>query len=342
MQYKLYLLEILSYYEQMSPSFIQIIKRSLCYITSSALAVYAGYDGSVVFGLVTFIGALLVFDAADLSHLPFFNKMFHKTQSKDINIKRPFWWFLLILIAFRTFLFDVMYVPSGSMTPTLLTGDFVLVKKAEFGFNKESLWPLGKLLPYLPTYSWHKPSRGEIVVWTRAHDPATVFYVKRAVGVGLDTIEMKQGNLHINGHPSLLTYKGASTMLNDNGQDKMVQIYQEQTFNTKTLKLIVRDMTFGQAHSDNTALTHIPADHFAIVGDNRTNYGSHDSRDLLEFPPMPYDQIIGKPKLVLFSTTSWKHYPKDVTWGTWLMQLPIRFLATFMYLRTDRFLKIVE
>lgn len=306
------------------------IKRICAYVASVALGIYAGYDGSALFGIITFLGCLLIFDASDINHL-----LRH-------GQKRPFWWFLLILVAFRTFLFDVMYVPSGSMTPTLLTGDFVLVKKAEYGFNKESLWPLGKLLPYLPSVSWKKPKNGEIVVWTRTNDPATMFYVKRAVAISNDKLQMINGILHINDVPATVEYKGLMNIWHDSGVEKPVQIFAEKHPSTNIEKLTIRDTDFGKALNDNTSQIILPKDHFAIVGDNRTNYGSHDSRDISTFPPMPYDQIIGKPKLVLFSTTSWAKYSKDVSWGTWIRELPMRFVAVFLYLRTDRFFKSVE
>lgn len=261
--------------------------------------------------------------------------------------RRPFSWFLFVIILFRTTLFDVMYVPSESMTPTLLHGDFVLVKKCEYGLNKESLWPFAKILPILPTIEYKKPKAGDIVVWTREQDSGFTYYVKRAVAVSKDTLQMKAGILHLNNIPSSLEALEHSYYIRDDGLQKMVYQYKE-TQADGTVKVIIRDAPLGDGYKDDTSILQIPENHFAIVGDNRTgsNYhrgGSFDSRSTFFFPPMPYSQIIGAPKLVLISSSGWsKHINPKASWGSWIINFPL-LLADMIYnIRGDRFLKPVH
>lgn len=315
---------------QIKTTFYQVIKV-LCIIASLIFGYYATIDENILFGIGVTILTLCAFDTLDIAYfLPLGKK------------KRPFWLFLTFFVIFRTFFYDVMYVPSGSMTPTLLTGDFVLVKKCAYGFNKESLWPFGKWMPWLPSYQWRTPKRGEIVVWTRATDAPFMYYVKRAVAISNDTFQMKDGMLYVNGVSSTVTKLPNSTILHDAGVNVPVNIYQETTPDKTVTRLTVRDKIFGQASKDSTPLITVPQDHFAVVGDNRMNNGSWDSRDFKEWPPMPYTQIIGKPQLILFSTTSWKVWKPDVSWTRWIIELPIRIPAIFWHMRTDRILKPLD
>ena len=101
---------------------------------------------------------------------------------------------ILAVLAFRTFLFEAVYIPSGSMLPTLQIGDYVVVEK----------WAYGARLPFTATAqaSWSTPRRGDIVVFlnpnggTGADD-----LIKRVVGVAGDVVEIRDGHLVDNGAP---------------------------------------------------------------------------------------------------------------------------------------------
>lgn len=302
-----------------------------CLSLSIIFGYYASMDENIVFGILVTLLTLCAFDTIDLAYfLPLGTK------------KRPFWLFLIFFIFFRTFFYDVMYVPSGSMTPTLLTGDYVLVKKCAYGFSKESLWPFGKLLPWLPSIQWRTPERGEAIVWTRANDAPFMYYVKRAVAISNDTYQMKDGMLWINNQISTVKKMPNQVVKYDDGNDRLINFFEETSPDKAITRLTVRDTEFGQAQADNTPLIQVPNNHFAVVGDNRTNGGSWDSRDYNQWPPMPYTQIIGKPKLVIFSTTSWSVWKSNVSWTRWILELPIRVLATFWYVRADRLFVTVK
>ena len=101
---------------------------------------------------------------------------------------------ILAVLAFRTFLYEAVYIPSGSMIPTLQIGDYVIVEK----------WAYGARLPFTETaqVTWASPRRGDIVVLLAPPGNArSDDLIKRVVAVGGDTVELRDGALVLNGTP---------------------------------------------------------------------------------------------------------------------------------------------
>jgi len=101
---------------------------------------------------------------------------------------------ILAVLAFRTFLYEAVYIPSGSMIPTLQIGDYVIVEK----------WAYGARLPFTATAqaTWSTPKRGDIVVLLAPPgNPRDDDLIKRVVGVDGDTVEIRDGHLVVNGVP---------------------------------------------------------------------------------------------------------------------------------------------
>jgi len=101
---------------------------------------------------------------------------------------------ILAVLAFRTFLYEAVYIPSGSMIPTLQIGDYVIVEK----------WAFGARLPFTATAqaTWRSPSRGEIVVFLAPPgNPRDDDLIKRVVAVEGDTVAIQDGHLVVNGAP---------------------------------------------------------------------------------------------------------------------------------------------
>jgi signal peptidase I len=101
---------------------------------------------------------------------------------------------IVAVLAFRTLLYEAVFIPSGSMIPTLQIGDYVIVEK----------WAYGARLPYTSTaqMTWATPKRGDIVVLLAPPgNPRDDDLIKRVVGVGGDTVEIRDGHLVVNGVP---------------------------------------------------------------------------------------------------------------------------------------------
>src|SRR3989440_8429342 len=102
---------------------------------------------------------------------------------------------VLIALVVRTVAYEPFNIPSGSMVPTLLVGDYLFVSKFSYGYSRYSL-PFG-----LPLFSgrifFHSPERGDVVVFKLPTDNSTD-YIKRVIGLPGDRIQMKTGNLYIN------------------------------------------------------------------------------------------------------------------------------------------------
>ena len=101
---------------------------------------------------------------------------------------------ILAVLAFRTFLYEAVYIPSGSMIPSLQIGDYVVVEK----------WAYGARLPFTPAaqFTWSSPRRGDIVVLLAPPgNPRSDDLIKRVVAVAGDTVEIRDGHLVLNGKP---------------------------------------------------------------------------------------------------------------------------------------------
>src|SRR5215468_8791090 len=112
---------------------------------------------------------------------------------------------VLIAIVVRTFAYEPFNIPSGSMKPTLLVGDYLFVSKYSYGYSRYSL-PFGP-----PIFSGRllarQPRRGDVVVFKQPANPSTDF-IKRLVGLPGDRIQVIGGTLYINDVAARRTYAG--------------------------------------------------------------------------------------------------------------------------------------
>ncbi len=127
------------------------------------------------------------------------------TENPIVEISKAFFPILVIVLLLRSFVTEPFRIPTPSMVPTLLPGDFILVSKSAYGFR----------LPVVNhrVGAFTKPQAGEVVVFRFPLEPTTN-YIKRLVGVPGDVIEYKQKSLYING--KLLKYRQAG-IYNDTG-----------------------------------------------------------------------------------------------------------------------------
>ncbi|MFB2578449.1 MULTISPECIES: signal peptidase I [unclassified Acinetobacter] len=138
-----------------------------------------------------------------------------------------FWWILALVLCVRSFLFEPFNIPSESMNPTLQTGDFILVNKYAYGVR----------LPLTNTkvIDSGSPQHGDVAVFAYPKDPKIKF-IKRIIGLPGDKVEIRDGQMYINGQLQPSDFKADSTVivntLNENNQIKKLPVAGKQYLTT--------------------------------------------------------------------------------------------------------------
>jgi signal peptidase I len=215
---------------------------------------------------------------------------------------------LIIALVIRTFAFEPFNIPSSSMVPTLLIGDFLFVSKFSYGYGPE-----GTFLGFLPfkgrIMETHEPQRGDIVVFKWPQDPS-VDYIKRLIGLPGDTVQMRRGILYINGVPVERDRLDTLTDIEDSKPPENAIDYLEHLPNGP--EHVIRKLGDDQP-LDNTEVFTVPAHHYFFMGDNRDN--SSDSRAPqggVGF--VPEENLVGKAQFLFFSIDEHTHFWEFWTW----------------------------
>ncbi|MCH2038894.1 MAG: signal peptidase I, partial [Rickettsiales bacterium] len=170
---------------------------------------------------------------------------------------------LLLAVIFRTVLFEPFHIPSGSMKSNLLVDDYLFVSKYSYGYSRYSI-PFGPpLFEGRILTGGDEPKRGEVIVFKLPGDTGTN-YIKRLVGLPGDTIQMKNGVLHLNGTAVEKEFK--DMYVDDNGME--IRRYVE-TLPDGTKYDILDETKNGLV--DNTGVYKVPEGHYFFLGDNRDN-----------------------------------------------------------------------
>ncbi len=216
---------------------------------------------------------------------------------RDRTAKDPLWvewgasFFPVILVVFvlRSFLFEPFKIPSGSMIPTLLVGDFILVNKFTYGIR---LPVINKKIIDIGS-----PQRGDVMVFRYPEDPS-LDYIKRVVGLPGDTVSYQNKRLTINGqavavqktgdylHPERLYYS-------QQFQEKLGEV-EHRMLNDADAPTFVPDASHFPYRENCTynaagVVCKVPAGHYFMMGDNRDN-----SRDSRAWGFVPEENIVGK------------------------------------------------
>ena len=224
--------------------------------------------------------------------------------------------FLAIFIALliRSFVAEPFNIPSGSMKPNLLVGDFIFVSKWSYGYSKHSLPFSLDLIPdsfeAFPDRIFDKmPKRGDVVVFKTPQDNRTD-YIKRLIGLPGDTIKIIDGEIKINNKLILRKKSEDFIDVNKSGEKKRIRKYLEYFFEKEVEVLDIMD----NGISDNTNTYVVPEGFFFVMGDNRDN--SQDSRfSVVGFVPLK--NLVGKAQFIFFSLENsrffeiWK-WPKSI------------------------------
>ncbi|MBZ9741143.1 MULTISPECIES: signal peptidase I [unclassified Mesorhizobium] len=198
---------------------------------------------------------------------------------------------LLLALVIRTLLFQPFSIPSGSMRPTLLEGDYLFVTKWSYGYSRYSL-PFGPDI-FSGRIWGSEPKRGDVVVFKFPPDPS-VDYIKRVIGLPGDKIQMKDGQVFINGVGVPRVKTGQIDNPDITEKDYPIDVYRETLpdgVSYDTLDLSPNSI------GDNTREFDVPAGHYFMMGDNRDN--SADSRFTVGY--VPAENLVGRANLVFFS-----------------------------------------
>lgn len=203
---------------------------------------------------------------------------------------------LLIALVVRTFLFQPFNIPSGSLIPTLLIGDYLFVSKYTYGYSKHS-FPFS-IVPLEGRVWSAEPKRGDVAVFKLPRDGETD-YIKRVIGLPGDRIQMIQGVLNINGQPVREEVIGATEVDLGAGYRGQATAYFETLPNG--VRHRIHKMSNGRGVFNNTPVYQVPSGHFFMMGDNRDN--STDSRDLSSAGVgyVPFENFVGRAEVIFFS-----------------------------------------
>ena len=221
---------------------------------------------------------------------------------------------VLIAVGVRTFAYEPFNIPSGSMEPTLLVGDYLFVSKLSYGYSRHSL-PFG-----LPLFSgrilFTEPEVGDVAVFAYPRDNKTD-YIKRIVGLPGDKVEVREGILYLNAEPverELLTASETA----DLGYENVGGLLYYETLPNGHRHLIREVSDYGRY--DNWGPEVVKEGHFFAMGDNRDN--SLDSR--ADVGQVPFENLVGRADVIFFS-----HDGSSPWWQFWSWPSTIRFGRIF-------------
>lgn len=206
--------------------------------------------------------------------------LFRRARAQDakepvlVEYAKAFFPVIFIVLLLRSFVAEPFRIPSGSMMPTLLVGDFILVNKFTYGLR----------LPVLnkKILEVGEPQRGDVVVFRYPEDPS-IDYIKRVVGLPGDTVVYRDKIVYINGvimpQSELGSYVGVGSGVSSSGSD-----LREEDLTGVKHQILVR-ANGGGVEGEIV----IPAGYYFMMGDNRDN-----SRDSRYFGPVPEANLVGK------------------------------------------------
>ncbi|MBN9542223.1 MAG: signal peptidase I [Alphaproteobacteria bacterium] len=203
----------------------------------------------------------------------------------------------------RSFVIEPFKIPSPSMKPTLLIGDFIFVLKYPYGYSRHSLPFAPKLFEGRVFES--SPERGDVIVFKFPKND-NVYFIKRVIGLPGDRIQMRDGLLYVNDQKVPREYIGKYS----DEEYADVQVFKE-TIGEKSFETLDLD---PDGPLDNTREFSVPPEHYFFVGDNRD--ASNDSRRDVGF--VPSENLVGKAKIVFFSISG-------SFWHIWEWPKSIRF-----------------
>lgn len=211
-------------------------------------------------------------------------ELFRKSGTLPVEYAKSFFPLLLLVLVLRSFIFEPFRIPSGSMKPTLLVGDFILVNKFSYGVRLPVIHK--KIL------NVGEPERGDIAVFRWPNDER-LDYIKRIVGVPGDHIQYRDKTLTVNGEVAAQVLVGDYDDP-DRGQYKIIE--KLETLGDLEHQILIYPSRNFEFEIDFI----VPEGTYYAVGDNRDN-----SKDSRSWGTVPEENLVGKAFLV------WMHFNWD-------------------------------
>jgi signal peptidase I len=225
-----------------------------------------------------------------------------------VEVGKTVFYALLIALVLRVLLFQPFTIPSASMEPTLLEGDYIIVSKYSYGFSKHSI-PLSPPI-FNGRILFHAPARGDVIVFKLPRDNKTD-YIKRLIGLPGDHIQIKKGMVFVNNRPIAQMPQGQTT-IDLGGFMTKADVIREKMSNGKSYLTYSVDAT---QPPENTDVFVVPEGNYFFMGDNRDN--SLDSRFAKENDGVgfvPAENLEGKAQIILLSWNKGASLFKPWTW----------------------------
>jgi len=204
-----------------------------------------------------------------------------------VDYAKSFFPVLLIVLVLRSFVFEPFRIPSGSMIPTLLIGDFILVSKFSYGLR----------LPVVHTkiLETGAPERGDVAVFRYPNNPRQD-YIKRVVGLPGDKIVYRDKTLYVNGEEVVIS--GGEPYKREGSGD----IYPGVVRYQEMLDGVAHDILVSETSGSTEKVWEVKEGHYFMVGDDN----SLDSRS---WGFVPEANLVGRAKYV------WMHWSDGILWS---------------------------
>ncbi len=229
------------------------------------------------------------------------------SSNEGLEIFKTIFFALLIALVLRVLLFQPFTIPSASMEPNLLEGDYIVVSKWSYGYSKHSI-------PFSPPIFngrilGQEPERGDIVVFKLPRDNQTD-YIKRLIGLPGDRLQMINNVLFINGTAVPDVEMSRQDVQNLYATQTVIQLRETLPGGRE-----INIQDWGPGHpADDTPVFEVPAGHYFMIGDNRDN--SQDSRfdQSSGVGYVPAENLIGKAEIILFSWSPGASFWNPISW----------------------------
>jgi signal peptidase I len=227
---------------------------------------------------------------------------------------------VLIAISIRTFAYEPFNIPSGSMKPTLLVGDYLFVSKISYGYSRYSLPFSSPVIPGRVLFT--EPERGDVIVFKKPSD-TKIDFIKRLIGLPGDTIQVRGGILHINGEAVKRRRIDDFSEVDSFNRVRGVRQYAEILPNG--VEHFILEARGDRGAADNTRVYKVPEGYYFMMGDNRDN--SVDSRDP-SVGMVPRQNLVGRAEILF-----WAWDGRWQGWEVWNWLSAIRFSRLLQFIK---------